>query len=854
LDFAIRKKTILTVVAAIILSSLCSVTFFSGVIRRYQDELCETRAEEMASTASASIDLGELKAVKKRVKEIYDRTDDQVTNKYMGTPEFEAYVSHFKGIDETPEYRSLHADLRSMLHATQADSLYLFYVDEPTRAVVYLVDAGYSVVCPPGSVDYLVGQDMAALSDPEYSIELSISDQDIYGDIIGYGKPIRDKDGTVIGYMGVDISLTTLDMQRHRLILNTLLAVFVITLLFLCVAMLISGYMLKKPLMRHQELLAESEKLKKANSLLSRQVQAEKRIGELAESISALLANMPALTFSKDVINGKYLACNKKFAEYAHKSSPEQVAGCTDAEIFDPVTAAHFIEDDKIAIEMDQPYTFHEEVLDAAGNKRSFQTTKLKFVDATGRLCLLGMSLDVSEMVRVKQENIKTMQAYEQVKSENMTYSQIATALATDYNSVYYVDLNDDSFMEYSSRSGITDLEMRRKGRNFFGQSRIDAFEYIYREDIKGFVDIFTKENVLSTIKEIGKFVTTYRLVTEGRPVYVNMKAVAAGNEEDHIIVGVSDIDAQMRAKEAAERMKEEHATYQRISALSGDYICIYTVDPENDRFTEYTASNEYEDLNLLKEGEDFFGTTHEQMRLVVYEDDLSRCLKEFKKDKVMKDIEEIGMFTMQYRLMLNGRPNHVSLKAVLVEEKDGPQLIVGVNDIDAVVRREQENEKQLQDAKKLAKVDPLTGAGNKHAYEETEEQLNELIEAGKPTGFAVVVCDVNGLKQVNDTLGHKEGDRLIQEACRIIEEVFEDCGVYRIGGDEFAVVVEERNLSKTELMMHIMADRNKRNKEENKVVIACGMSERRGGDTKVADVFERADAAMYKNKKELKN
>lgn len=129
------------------------------------------------------------------------------------------------------------------------------------------------------------------------------------------------------------------------------------------------------------------------------------RTAELKESFSALLDNMPVLSFSKDARTGVYLACNQAFAEYAHKENPEGVVGLTDAEIFDLATASHFVEDDRIAVSMDEPYIFFENVPDAAGNPRRFQTTKLKFTDQSGRLCTLGMCQDVTDMMRLHREN-----------------------------------------------------------------------------------------------------------------------------------------------------------------------------------------------------------------------------------------------------------------------------------------------------------------------------------------------------------------------------------------------------------------------------------------------------------------
>lgn len=148
----------------------------------------------------------------------------------------------------------------------------------------------------------------------------------------------------------------------------------------------------------------EYDRLQQENARLKEEVDAGKRIAELEKSISDLLTNMPAMTFTKDVVTRKYLACNQAFADYAHKDTPDGVVGLTDFEIFDDETAQHFIDDDKKALEMDRPYIFYENVPDAAGYPRQFQTTKLKFTDNTGRMCLLGLCQDVTEAMLIKRE------------------------------------------------------------------------------------------------------------------------------------------------------------------------------------------------------------------------------------------------------------------------------------------------------------------------------------------------------------------------------------------------------------------------------------------------------------------
>ncbi|WP_026525490.1 sensor domain-containing diguanylate cyclase [Butyrivibrio sp. MB2005] len=132
--------------------------------------------------------------------------------------------------------------------------------------------------------------------------------------------------------------------------------------------------------------------------------EASQKITDLQDSVTWLLNNMPAMSFSKDINTGKYLACNQAFANYAHKETPAGVVGLTDFEIFDSDTASHFVEDDQKAFKMDKPYIFYEDVPDAAGNQRRFQTTKLKFIDETGRECLLGLCQDVTDAMIIKQE------------------------------------------------------------------------------------------------------------------------------------------------------------------------------------------------------------------------------------------------------------------------------------------------------------------------------------------------------------------------------------------------------------------------------------------------------------------
>lgn len=432
------------------------------------------------------------------------------------------------------------------------------------------------------------------------------------------------------------------------------------------------------------------------------------------------------------------------------------------------------------------------------------------------------------------------------------TYAYVARALSSDYMNLYYVNMDTDSFVEYSADKAYEDLAVERHGDDFFAASIRDARDVVYEEDREAFIQAFTKSNIEENLDQHGLFTLTYRIYIDGEPIYVNMKVVRIKTRGNHIIIGVNNVDAQMKEQEALERVKEERKTYERITALGGDYIVIYTVDPKTDHFTEYSATKEYNQLNLSKEGDNFFEVTHNLSKKIVYIEDLDVFLSTFTKDKVLKQIEKNGVFSMNYRLVLSDEPVYVSLKAAMIEEIGGTQLIVGINNIDEQVKRDQEYIYNLSLARNEANIDVLTGVKNKHAYVDVEAQLNNMIGEDEAPEFAVAVLDLNGLKAINDNFGHQAGDEFIKKGCDIICSIFRHSPVFRVGGDEFAVICQGRDYKNIELLMSRLDERNAKNKAAGSVVIAGGMA-RFQGDRSVANVFERADAAMYENKKILK-
>ena len=311
-------------------------------------------------------------------------------------------------------------------------------------------------------------------------------------------------------------------------------------------------------------------------------------------SATSLFNNMPAMVFSKDAQTGVYLACNQPFAEYAHKDSPEGVVGLTDFDIFDPATAAHFVEDDKKALSMDEPHVFIEDVPDATGeNYRHLQTTKQKFVDSEGRLCTLGLCVDVTVMARVqstrtagyfkRQEELRLALEGKLQNEEERREQQarLITALASDYWSVYYLDLDSDDGICYQSHS---DIKGFKAGERFKYLESVTAYANSYITD--SYRDEFLRFIQPDAIKEAlrSQRVISYRYMVHrnGRDAYEMVRFAGVRHPEDrddHLVHAVgacfTDVDAETRRNlEQSEALEHalaaaEEANHAKTAFLS---------------------------------------------------------------------------------------------------------------------------------------------------------------------------------------------------------------------------------------------------------------------------------------------
>ena len=163
-----------------------------------------------------------------------------------------------------------------------------------------------------------------------------------------------------------------------------------------------------------------------------------------------------------------------------------------------------------------------------------------------------------------------------------------------------------------------------------------------------------------------------------------------------------------------------------------------------------------------------------------------------------------------------------------------------------------------ISDLNSRAYTDALTGVKNKGAFDLSVKRINGEMHEEK-TAFAIIMFDLDNLKEINDQFGHERGDIYLQTACRLICRVFAHSPVFRVGGDEFCVLAQFADYNtRDELLQYFDREAEARNaKAEHpweRIEVSKGMAVYRPGkDENTEQVFRRADEAMYQDKRKRK-
>ncbi|MCK5504113.1 MAG: diguanylate cyclase, partial [Thermodesulfovibrionia bacterium] len=318
-------------------------------------------------------------------------------------------------------------------------------------------------------------------------------------------------------------------------------------------------------------------------------------------------------------------------------------------------------------------------------------------------------------------------------------------------------------------------------------------------------------------------------------PVEINATTIKLEGEKYGLCI-VRDITAR---KKAEEELRESEERFHTLFEQASDAIVIF--DAETGKLTQFN-NRTCENLGYTR-GE-FRNLKLSDIEVIECPDSISKNMEKIKKE---------GRCTFETKQRTkDGRIQDilVNAKVVCIREKDYIQSIW----IDITERKIME--RQLITA---AITDELTGLFNRRGFFTLAEQQCKLSDRTKRL-MSLLYLDIDGLKTINDELGHREGDRALIDTANVLKRTFRESDIIaRIGGDEFAVLLTEPSESDVEnvVVNHLQNRLKEFNIQEDRnyeLILSIGMShydpER---PCSIDELFTRADDLMYYDKKHHK-
>ena len=440
----------------------------------------------------------------------------------------------------------------------------------------------------------------------------------------------------------------------------------------------------------------------------------------------------------------------------------------------------------------------------------------------------------------------------EKLAREKDILDQITASLAEQYDTLYFIDLKDNHYVEISATDDYKKLNVPATGNDFFAESRRSISRYVHPEDQKKALALHDKDVMLENLRKRPSFSSSWRLVVEGKVHHIRHTQIMA-HDRKHIIVCIKNIDAEVEAELAMREDRKKSVTFTQIAErLADHYDVIYYIDCANSSFLEFSTNQSIGEALIYREQADFFTACKRNGEVILYPEDRERILLFLDRDNLITQLESRRILSEDYRMVIDGKVHFARMSVTY--SSDRSHFIICVEDRDEEIRKEKEHLEELALANEMARRDELTRVRNTTAYTEMSKSLQREIDEGAEP-FAVAFCDINDLKAINDTEGHTAGDNYIKAACALICRCFPHSPVYRIGGDEFAVLLKGPDYEEREgLLLEFRRQVEENIRMGEGPIIASGIADYiKGKDKSLQDVFDRADVQMYENKTHLK-
>ncbi len=277
-------------------------------------------------------------------------------------------------------------------------------------------------------------------------------------------------------------------------------------------------------------------------------------------------------------------------------------------------------------------------------------------------------------------------------------YSDIANTLGDGFDNIYYVDINDNSFIEFNAQGVVKTLDAKNCS-DFFAGFEQALEKVVYREDWDAVQEFIDKEKLLRGLENDRAVSISFRFSFDGRLVYYRLKATKTPDSENHIVVTLENVDEEESAK--AERKAIANRDMAVISGLSDDFGCVVYVDYETLSEVHYRFDPMFDEMVPGWSKIDNFG---ERLKVlvdtVVHPSDRESFCLATEPTKVLDMVDREHVYFVNFRLQVGGEDIYYQIKFVK-DENFKNHVIAGFHSVDAETKREMANLEKAELANK---------------------------------------------------------------------------------------------------------------------------------------------------------
>lgn len=428
------------------------------------------------------------------------------------------------------------------------------------------------------------------------------------------------------------------------------------------------------------------------------------------------------------------------------------------------------------------------------------------------------------------------------------THINIINALGLVYQNVYAVDIETSKLYIYRMSDRIkSKYEQTLHSTGYKEGMKIYLTNEVFEKDWHFFDPILDLEKIKKLFSNRSEYSFTYRVIRDGGIHYFKCHLFMPSKDSKEFVAGFKNVDQTVTKNFEEEskinRLIDMQTTQNSIlSSIAGIYLTTHLIDLKKDIIVEFNTSKEVRTIMENNNIDHAVMQMKKVIKTVVTQEYVDAMLEFTDLTTISERLYSKKIISKEFIGIHNGW-TRASFIAVETDEYNIPFKVLFLTQvIDDEKRRE-------QSLINTANNDELTGLSNRHAY---EEYLQTLTSQKLPDDLVYISFDVNGLKNINDSLGHEAGDELIQGAADCLSQAFGQYGkVFRTGGDEFQGIIFASTSELENIKNQFDEITNSwKGKRVDEVRISAGyVSFSEYPDSDIKEIIKIADQRMYRSK-----